>query len=135
MRRKPTLPRPPEHVDAAGQHKWDEVLDILLDRGDILDAGILDGLACYCSAWSQWLAAEAQVKTLGLIVKSPAGFAQENPFLSVARKAQTELRRWGDVLRLTPKAKGKSPKAKIDKATDNRAVGGPISSLRINVAG
>ena len=65
--RAPRRAGPPE----MGRRFW-RTLD---GRGEHLDAGTLDVLACYCSAWSQWLAAEAQVKTLGLVVKSPAGFA------------------------------------------------------------
>ena len=96
----------PEHLDEQARSKWAEVFPILESRGDV-DQGALVALTAYASAWSQWLAAEAQVKTLGLVVKSPAGFAIENPYLTVARKAQGELRRWGTELRLTPKAKGK----------------------------
>ena len=39
-----------------------------------MDQGTLDALAAYCQAWSRWTAAEAQVSTLGPVVKSPAGF-------------------------------------------------------------
>jgi P27 family predicted phage terminase small subunit len=118
----------PEHLDAQARAKWAAVYAILQARGE-LDTGTLDALACYCSAWSQWLTAEAQVKTLGLVVKSPAGFAQENPYLSVARKAQTELRRWGDVLKITPKSKAKgtrtaSPATKAAKTN-------PLEKLRV----
>jgi P27 family predicted phage terminase small subunit len=124
-------PTPPEHLDEQGRRKWAEVSAILDGRGDILDAGTLDALACYASAWSQWLTAEAQVKTLGLVVKSPAGFAQENPFLSVARKAQTELRRWGDVLRLTPKAKGtRSTNASTGKPA-TPSTPNPLATLKL----
>jgi P27 family predicted phage terminase small subunit len=120
----------PKHLDDEARRKWAEVFAILQSRGEPLDAGTLDALSCYCSAWSQWLMAEAQVKALGLVVKSPAGFAQENPYLSVARKAQTELRRWGDVLKLTPKSKKgtRSANPSTPKAgkTDN-----PLAKLRV----
>jgi P27 family predicted phage terminase small subunit len=108
MRRKKTaVPKPPEHLDDEGRKKWGEVFAILDGRGDDIDAGILDALACYASAWSQWVQAEGQVKALGMVVKSAAGFATECPYLTVARKAQTELRKWGDVLQITPKSKAK----------------------------
>jgi P27 family predicted phage terminase small subunit len=95
---------PPEHLDEQGRAKWLDVLAILQGRDD-LDAGTLDALACYCSAWSTWILAEAQVKTVGLVVKSPAGFAIENPYLGVARKAQVAMRQWAAELRLTPKSR------------------------------
>lgn len=126
-------PKPPEHLDDEARRKWAEVLAILDGRGEALDAGTLDAIACYASAWSQWVQAAAQVKTLGMVVKSPAGFAQENPFLSVARKAQTELRRWGDVLKVTPKSKTKGttggPKTRATAPAKTDATA--LSTLRI----
>ncbi len=97
---------PPEHLDQQARTKWSEVLPILEGRGD-LDQGTLDALAAYCTAWSRWTQAEQQVGTLGLVVKSAAGFAVANPYLNVAKDAQRQMRQWGDVLRLT-KARGKS---------------------------
>ncbi len=96
----------PEHLDKPAHMKWGEVYPLLAARGD-MDQGTADALSAYCSAWSQWVQAEAQVKVLGLVVKSPAGFATENPFLTVARTAQVAMRQWLTELRLTPKAKGK----------------------------
>jgi P27 family predicted phage terminase small subunit len=107
----------PLNLDDEGRRKWGEVYPILESRGDV-DQGTLDALTAYCSAWSQWLAAEAQVKTLGAVVKSAAGFAQENPFLTVARKAQTAMRQWAGELRLTPKARGKDAAAADSQANE-----------------
>lgn len=101
----PPAPRAPSHLDKQAKAKWREVVVVLQLRGDDLDAGTLDALAAYCVAWSQWLAAQAQVATLGLVVKSPAGFPAENPYLTVARKAQAALRQWGEVLGITPKSR------------------------------
>lgn len=120
----------PEHLDAQARAKWTAVYAILQGRGE-LDTGTLDALACYCSAWSQWLASEAQVKTLGLVVKSPAGFAQENPFLAIARKAQTELRRWGDVLKITPKSK-KGTHGANSSTTKTNKTANPLGKLRLS---
>ena len=100
--------QPPEHLDGLARQKWGEVLEILDGRGDTLDAGTLDALSCYAVAWSQWTSAQAQVQQLGTVVKSPAGFAVESPYLAVARKAQAELRRWGAELKLTPRSRGKA---------------------------
>jgi P27 family predicted phage terminase small subunit len=107
----PAPPPPPPHLDDQGRAKWVEVIGLLLARGDVLDAGILTAVGCYCQAWAQWAQASAKVQELGLITKSPAGFPQENPYAVVARKAQTELRRWGEQLQLTPKTKRSSRKA------------------------
>ena len=95
---------PPASLDEPAAAKWVEVLPILQAREDV-SQGDLDALALYCSAWSQWTAAQAQVATLGMVVKSAAGFAQENPYLGIARKAQVALRQWAAELKLTPKSR------------------------------
>jgi P27 family predicted phage terminase small subunit len=114
----------PDYLDAQARGKWAGVYGILQARGEI-DTGTLDALACYCAAWGQWRAADEKVTELGLVVKSPAGFAQENPYLAVARKAQTELRRWGDVLKITPKSKKGAASNRPTKAKTN------LSKLRL----
>jgi P27 family predicted phage terminase small subunit len=95
---------PPTSLDAVAAGKWREVVLILQARGDV-GQGDLDALAAYCVAWSQWTTAQAQVATLGMVVKTPAGFASENPYLGIARKAQIALRQWGGELKLTPKSR------------------------------
>ena len=49
---------------------------------------------------------------LGLVVKSPAGFPVENPYLGVVKRALIEMHRWGKELRLvtrSTKPKGAEP--------------------------
>ena len=89
----------PEHLDAAAKQKWAELMPIFERRGDV-DQGTLDALAAYSQAWSRWTAAEQQVSTLGLVVKSPAGFPVANPYASAAAAALRQMRQWGDTLGL-----------------------------------
>jgi P27 family predicted phage terminase small subunit len=89
----------PDHLDEQARVKWAEIIPILDGRGG-LDQGTLDALSCYCQAWSRWTAAEQQVNALGAVVKSPAGFAVANPYISIAAAAQRQMRQWGDVLGL-----------------------------------
>jgi P27 family predicted phage terminase small subunit len=104
----------PAHLDEQARQKWAEVLPILESRGDV-DQGALDALACYCSAWSRWTAAEAEVAKLGTVVKSPAGFPVPNPYLTVAKDAQRQMRQWGDVLQLhkRPGRKAAEPESAV----------------------
>ena len=95
---------PPPSLDAAAAEKWKEILLLLQGRGDV-SQGDLDALAVYASAWSTWQTASAKVAEMGLICKSAAGFAQENPFLTIRRKAEITLRQFGQELRLTPKSR------------------------------
>jgi P27 family predicted phage terminase small subunit len=95
---------PPAHLDEQARAKWADVLPILAERGE-LDPGTLDALAVYCQAWARWTAAESKVSELGTVVKSPAGFAVPNPYLSVAKDSQRTMRQWGAELGLSPAAR------------------------------
>ena len=116
MTRKTAAPQAPAHLDDEGRRKWGEVLAILDDRGDTLDAGTLDAAAAYSLAWSRWTAAEQQVNTLGAVVKSPAGFAVPNPYIAIAAAAQRQMRQWGSELKLTPKGRGRKPDGSEESA-------------------
>ena len=100
----PESDKPPEHLDPAAVAKWREVYPTLESRGDT-DPGSLHALERYCVAASQTAEADAKVRELGLVIKSAAGFAVENPYLAVARKAQATMRQWGSELKLTPRSR------------------------------
>ena len=114
---------PPQHLDDCARMKWGEVLEILDGRGDVLDAGTLDAVACYCQAWSRWTAAEQQVNALGAVVKSAAGFAVPNPYIAIAAAAQRQMRQWGDVLGLHKRQGRKT------KQDDDESQGGNLLKL------
>jgi len=117
----------PQHLDEQARAKWAEVLPILQSRGNVAQ-GTLDALAAYCQAWSRWTAAEQQVTALGLVVKSPAGFAVENPYFGIAKKALIEMHRWGKELGLT----GRTSKRKAE-ADDEEEEGADISDVLVQI--
>jgi len=106
---------PPQHLDEQAVAKWQEIVVVLETRGD-LDAGTLDALTCYCSAWARWTAAEAKVSELGAVVKSAAGFAVANPYVGIAKDAQRQMRQWAAELKITPKSRGKAMSADKESA-------------------
>ena len=72
----------PEHLDEQAHIKWQELAPTL----DTTQQGVADALAAYCVSFSRWTQAEQQVGLLGLVVKSPAGFPVENPYLGVSKQ-------------------------------------------------
>jgi P27 family predicted phage terminase small subunit len=112
--------QPPDHLDPVAVGKWQEIVTLLQERGDDVDAGTLTAVACYAVAWSQWREATQKAQETGLIVRSPQGFPQENPFAVVARKAQTELRRWGAELKLSPKSRGRAKQPDAEESAVDR---------------
>jgi P27 family predicted phage terminase small subunit len=63
----------------------------LLDGAGVLPQGDRAGLALIAQAWARWCEAEEKLAEKGAVVKSPSGFAQVNPWLSVSNKAHELL--------------------------------------------
>jgi P27 family predicted phage terminase small subunit len=116
----------PQHLDDRARTKWGELRPTL----DTTQPGTLDALAAYCVAYSRWTAAEEQVNALGAVVKSAAGFAVPNPYVSIAAAASRQLRQWANVLGLHKRPGRKAKQA--DEAGDQggllRLLGTPTKS-------
>ncbi len=87
----PTILACPDYLDEEAKAEWNRI------RTELHAAGVASNvyrapLAIYCAAWSRWVRAERQVKeTGGEVVKSPAGFPIQNPWLAVAHQAQAQM--------------------------------------------
>ena len=74
-------------------------VDLLADRS---------ALAAYCTAYSRWVQAEAQVRQYGTIVKSPVkGFPLKSPYLTVADQALETMRKFMVEFGLTPSSRSR----------------------------
>ena len=47
-------------------------------------------LAAYCQAWGRWVEAEERLRETPPLVKTPSGYIQQSPWLTIAHK-QLEL--------------------------------------------
>jgi phage terminase small subunit len=83
------LPEPPEHLDPVATLKWVEIVSTLQARAH--DQGVMDLLTMYAVEWARWRSAEDEVAKIGAVVRSPQGFPQVNPWLSVSRQAHDRL--------------------------------------------
>jgi len=95
------LPRCPPHLDAEAKREWRRIVPRLGTLG-ILSRLDTAALAAYCQCWSRWVEAETKLRETGLVVKTPQGFAQANPYLSIARQALADMRRFLSEFGLTP---------------------------------
>jgi phage terminase small subunit len=78
---------PPKYLDREAKRKWRAVVVQYNDWSP----GAIDLLTLYAGEWSRWKRAEAEVAKIGEVVKSPSGYAQPNPWLSISRQAHDRL--------------------------------------------
>ena len=101
------IPDCPDWLDAEAKAEWSRVT-VELDAMGVLSQADRSALAAYCTAWSRWVEAEAQVKKFGLIVKSPEkGFPMKSPYLSVADQALEAMRKLLVEFGLTPSSRSR----------------------------
>jgi P27 family predicted phage terminase small subunit len=62
-------------------------------------------LAAYCQAWARWVEAEEKLKETPMLMKTPSGYVQQSPWLSIANKQMELMCRYMSELGLTPVAR------------------------------
>jgi P27 family predicted phage terminase small subunit len=103
----PGIPECPAWLDEEAKAEWERVIPELQEMG-LLSSADRAALAAYCTAWSRWVEAEAQVKKFGTVVKSPEkGFPMKSPYLSIADQALETMRKLMVEFGLTPSSRSR----------------------------
>ena len=98
------LPRCPSHLDATARKEWRRLAKPLHAMG-LLSTADRGAFAAYCQAWSRWVEAERKLKETPMLIRTPSGYAQQSPWLSIANKQMELMGRYMTELGLTPSAR------------------------------
>jgi P27 family predicted phage terminase small subunit len=108
----PARPDAPGHLSRAARSEWDRVIEETVNLGIMtnLDRG---ALAAYAQAYGRWVAAETALArmaerdsvTEGLIIRTKAGNAIQNPLVGAANKAMADMVRYAAEFGLTPSSR------------------------------
>ena len=81
----PLVPDQPDWLTAEAKSEWDRIAPKLENLGLLTE---VDGaaLAGYCMAYARWKEAEEFITKHGLIFKTPSGYLQQVPHVSIAQK-------------------------------------------------
>jgi len=107
-----TSPSAPYHLSDAALEEWDRVVAEMAGLGILsnLDRG---ALAAYCQAYGRWVAAETALArvaesdrlTAGIVIRTKAGNAVQNPLVGAANKAMADMVRYAAEFGMTPSAR------------------------------
>lgn len=100
------LPRCPAHLDAVARREWRRLASVLHELG-VLTVADRTALAVYCQAYSRWVTAEEKLATTPMLLKTPSGYVQQSPWLTVANKQMELMGRYMGDLGLTPVARAR----------------------------
>jgi P27 family predicted phage terminase small subunit len=101
------VPACPDWLTDEAKAEWERVIPELQMMG-LLSTADRAALAAYCTAWGRWVEAEAMVRKLGTIVKSPEkGFPMKSPYLTIADQALETMRKLMVEFGLTPSSRSR----------------------------
>jgi len=118
------VPDPPAHLEGDALEEWDRVVPELRALG-LISAIDRNSLAAYCQAYARWVEAEAKLKQYGQIVKSPAGYPMQSPYLGIANTALKFMRDFATEFGMTPSSRsrvstaGKPPQSNLMRFLEN----------------
>ncbi len=95
------LPRCPPHLNHVARKEWRRLAKPLHDMG-VLTIADRAALAAYCQAWARWVEAEEKLAEAPLLFKTPSGYVQQSPWLSIANRQMELMGRYMAELGLTP---------------------------------
>lgn len=112
-------PMKPDFLNKAASAEWDRVTVELREMG-ILTTADHAMLTVYCTAWAEFIEADAVVKEEGMTVTGAAGNPVIHPAVRIRNTAQDTIRRAADHFGLSPSARS-SIKVQDKKPTDGKA--------------
>jgi len=100
------LPRCLDHLTSVARKEWRRLAKPLHDVG-ILTVADRAALAAYCQSYARWVEAERKLKETPVLLKTPSGYVQQSPWLSVVNKQLELMGRYMAELGLTPSARSR----------------------------
>ena len=100
------LPRCPPHLTDVARKEWRRLATPLYRMG-VLSVTDRAALAAYCQAWARWVEAEENLQKGPPLIKSPSGYVQQSPWLSIANKQLEIMGKYMAELGLSPSARAR----------------------------
>jgi P27 family predicted phage terminase small subunit len=100
------IPTCPAHLTAPAKAEWKRLAQDLHTVGllTLVDRG---ALAAYCQSWGRWVEAERKLQETPHLFKTPAGYVQISPWLTIANKERELMARYMTELGLTPSSRSR----------------------------
>ncbi len=100
------VPSCPKHLDAEGKLVWRKLTPILQRMRVLTEA---DGLALgnLCDSYSTMIQAQRKLRETGMLLKTPSGYVQQNPLISIANSAMEIVNKLAREFGLTPSSRSR----------------------------
>ena len=127
------IPRPPRHLLPAARKEWQRIGPELEKLGLVSHLDMA-ALAAYCQSYARWVAAEHQLKELGIegcIDTTPSGYRQIGVWLQVSNRCVDQMHKFMAEFGLTPSSRSRvQPSHNQLELFDDDSDGGKPSTSR-----
>ncbi|MFA9375763.1 MAG: phage terminase small subunit P27 family [Lachnotalea sp.] len=104
----------PKWLNDIAKKEWRRVAKIFAEEGKEFTEKDTKAFEAYCINYAKWKKCEEVIDTKGFTMEvGDNGYEQQRPEVSIANKAQTELRAWAKELGLTPAARQRMKTANL----------------------
>ena len=105
---KPARKAPPcpKWLEPEAKKEWRRLASKLEQLGILTEAD-MSVFASYCQAYARWKAAEEIISSHGFVSKTPSGYLQTIPHVSVAKEYARIMNRCAEQLGLTPASRSR----------------------------
>jgi P27 family predicted phage terminase small subunit len=100
------LPDCPPHLSEEAREEWHRLAKVLHGMG-VLTVVDRAALAAYCQSWARWVEAEERLRDSPVLLKTPSGYVQQNPWLSISNRQLELMGRYMTELGLTPASRSR----------------------------
>ena len=100
------VPDCPTHLNDAGREEWYRLVDALVEMRVVtmVDRAVL---AAYCQAYGRWVEAEEKLKETPVLIRTPSGYVQQSPWLTISNRQMELMGRYMAELGLTPASRSR----------------------------
>lgn len=107
----------PKWLDELAKKEWRRVIKELGENTELktVDLKALEG---YCQSYSKWVSCEKKMQDDGYTFKTPNGYIQQRPEVSISKQALADMRAYQKELGLTPAARSRMSKNSNSNGTD-----------------
>ena len=96
----------PKWLEAEAKKEWRRLAKALEAMGVLTEADMA-AFAGYCQSYARWKEAEGRITDRGLVIRTPSGYPQQVPYISIAQQYLKLMQQFAEQLGLTPAARSR----------------------------
>ena len=96
----------PKWLEPEAKKDWRRLAKALEAMGVLTEADMA-AFAGYCQSYARWKEAEERITDRGLVIRTPSGYPQQVPYISIAQQYLKLMQQFAEQFGLTPAARSR----------------------------